>query len=91
MHQLDNSSTTKFPYGYDERYKFTGKERDAETGYDFFGARFYWQAGTWLSVDPLAGDYPQISPYAYCAWNPIKYVDPDGWDAVLITFPIPHK
>ena len=66
------------PYGYDERYKFTGKERDEETGYDYFGARFYWQAGTWLSVDPWADKYPQISPYAYCGWNPIKFVDPDG-------------
>ena len=28
--------------GYDERFKFTGKERDAETGYDYFGARYYW-------------------------------------------------
>ena len=27
--------------GYDERFKFTGKERDAETSYDYFGARFY--------------------------------------------------
>ena len=27
--------------GYDERYKFTGKERDAKTGYDYLGARFY--------------------------------------------------
>ena len=32
----------------------------------------------WLSVDPLAGEYPQISPYSYCMWNPVKYVDPDG-------------
>ncbi len=32
----------------------------------------------WLSVDPLADKYPNISPYAYCSWNPIKYVDPDG-------------
>ena len=32
----------------------------------------------WLSVDPLADKYPEISPYAYCAWNPIKYTDPDG-------------
>ena len=32
----------------------------------------------WLSVDPLADQYPGISPYAYCAWNPIKYIDPDG-------------
>ena len=36
----------------------------------------------WLSVDPLADKYPSISPYAYCAWNPVKLVDPDGrdWD-----------
>ena len=31
-----------------------------------------------MSVDPLADKYPGISPYAYCAWNPIKYKDPDG-------------
>jgi hypothetical protein len=32
----------------------------------------------WLSVDPMADKYPGVSPYAYCAWNPIKLVDPDG-------------
>ena len=32
----------------------------------------------WLSVDPMADKYPSISPYAYCAWNPIKLLDPDG-------------
>lgn len=32
----------------------------------------------WLSVDPLADKYPSLSPYAYCAWNPVKLVDPDG-------------
>ena len=68
---------------YDERYKFTGKERDEETGYDYFGARYWWLAGTWLSVDPLADKYPNISPYAYCAWNPIKYTDPDGRDVYM--------
>jgi len=67
--------------GYDERYKFTGKERDWETGYYAFGARYLWSdAGTWLSVDPLADKYPGISAYAYCGWNPVKYVDPDGRD-----------
>ena len=34
----------------------------------------------WLSVDPMADKYPSISPYAYCAWNPVKLVDPDGND-----------
>ena len=41
----------------------------------------------WLSPDPLSDKYPEISPYAYCGWNPVKYIDPDGRDAVLITFP----
>lgn len=34
----------------------------------------------WLSVDPLSDKYPNISPYAYCAWNPINKIDPDGRD-----------
>ena len=64
---------------YNERFKFTGKERDAETGYDYFGARYYSPTLLhWLAPDPLAGKYPDISPYAYCAWNPIKFIDPDG-------------
>ena len=32
----------------------------------------------WLSVDPMAGKHPSLSPYVYCAHNPIKYIDPDG-------------
>ena len=61
---------------------FTGKERDEETGYGYFGARYmdYELMTMWLSVDPMADKYPGISPYAYCAWNPIKLVDPDGRD-----------
>ena len=34
----------------------------------------------WLSIDPLSDKYPSISPYAYCAWNPVRLVDPDGRD-----------
>ena len=65
--------------GYDERYKFTGKERDRETGYDMFGARYLWSdAGIFISPDPLSDKTPEISSYAYCGWNPIKYIDPDG-------------
>ena len=64
---------------------FTGKERDSETGFSYFGARFYDSdiLTGWLSVDPLADKYPSLSPYAYCAWNPVKLVDPDGRDGVL--------
>lgn len=59
---------------------FTGKERDEETGYGYFGARYmdHELMTMWLSVDPMADKYPSISPYAYCAWNPVKLVDPDG-------------
>lgn len=65
--------------GYDERYKFTGKERDAETGYDFFGARYLaQQLGIWTSPDPLLDKYLYVSPYMYCNGNPIKFVDPNG-------------
>ena len=60
--------------------KFTGKELDEETGYGYFGARYmdHELMTMWLSVDPMSDKYPSISPYAYCAWNPVKLVDPDG-------------
>ena len=57
-----------------------GKEKDYESGFHYYGARYYWSEllTGWLSVDPMADKYPNISPYAYCAWNPLKLVDPDG-------------
>ncbi len=63
----------------DQRYKFTGKERSATTGLDYFGARDYdsWRA-QWLQVDQLARKYPAWSSYNYCLNNPIKLSDPDG-------------
>ena len=56
------------------------EERDEETGYGYFGARYmdHELMTMWLSVDPMADKYPPISTYAYCAWNPVKLVDPDG-------------
>ena len=67
------------PYTYDERYKFTGKERDQESGYDYFGARYYWSDyAHFITPDPLSDNDPGISSYAYCHWNPIGFVDPDG-------------
>ena len=58
---------------------FSGKEKDPETGYHYFGARYYnSDLSLWLSVDPMSDKYPSLSPYNYCAWNPMKLVDPDG-------------
>ena len=61
-------------------YRFNGKEKDYESGFHYYGARFYWsELNTgWISVDPMMDKYPSISPYAYCAWNPIIFVDPNG-------------
>ena len=59
----------------------SGKEKDSETGYYYFGARYYnSDLSIWLSVYPMADKYPSLSPYNYCAWNPMKIVDPDGRD-----------
>lgn len=86
-----NVDTIVFRYGYDpsgERYSkitaifqsaSTGKEKDSETGYYYFGARYYnSDLSLWLSVDPMADKYPSLSPYNYCLWNPMRLVDPDG-------------
>lgn len=63
----------------DARYKFTEKERDTETVYDYFGARYYESfIGRWVQVDPLADLSPDVSPYVYCFNNPVNITDPDG-------------
>ena len=53
------------------RLCFIRKERDSETGFSYFGARYYDSnlMTAWLSVDPMADKYPSLSPYAYCAWT----------------------
>jgi RHS repeat-associated protein len=65
--------------------KFTSKERDAETGLDFFGARYMSSAqGRFTSADPLGGgagreeDPQSWNLYAYARNNPLTYVDPLG-------------
>lgn len=41
----------------------------------------------WLSVDPMSDKYQSISPYAYCVWNPVRLVDPDGKDIKIVLEP----
>ncbi len=64
-----------------KRYRFSGKERDDETGFYYFGARYYapW-LGRWTSSDP-AGMTAGYNLYRYCSNNPIMYHDPNGmWE-----------
>jgi RHS repeat-associated protein len=64
-----------------KRYRYTGKERDDETGLYYYGARYYaaW-LGRWTSVDPG----PEHNVYAYCSNAPVSSVDQDGRAAVPI-------
>jgi RHS repeat-associated protein len=63
-------------------YKFTGYERDAETGFDYAFARYYSSTlGRFMSPDPFGGDTsdPQsFNRYAYTGNNPTNYTDPSG-------------
>jgi len=60
-------------------YKFTGKQRDAETGYDYFGARYYdARIGRWGGVEPLLEKYISFSGYSYGVCNPMTLKDVDG-------------
>ena len=66
--------------------QYTGKERDAETGLDYFGARYYGGViGRFTTVNPLMASAKASNPqswnrYAYTLNNPLRYVDPDGME-----------
>lgn len=76
--------------GSSEKYRFgfNGKENDNEVKGDGnslnFGGRIYdSRLGRWLSLDPLLAKYPDLSPYNFCANNPIFFVDINGKDYVV--------
>ena len=65
----------------------TQKERDIETGLDYFGARYYGSVqGRFTSYDPIFVtakriiDPQRLNLYAYARNNPLKYIDGDGMD-----------
>ena len=66
-------------------YKYNGKEFVEMNGYDTYdyGARGYYPAmGRFTGVDPLCEKYYSISPYAYCAGNPVSRIDPNGKEII---------
>lgn len=73
--------------------RFTGKERDAETGLDYFGARYLSGVlGRWTGADPKGFSARTIAnpqkwnKYAYVLNNPLALVDPDGLEEVKVTY-----
>jgi RHS repeat-associated protein len=78
MNQTDINS-------FSQHYKFTGKERDTESGLDMFGARYYSSSlGRFMQTDPKLKslkkmvDPQQWNMYSYSRNNPTSYFDPDG-------------
>ena len=68
-------------------YRFTGKERQSMVNnsiYDSF-ARFQNTYSRFMSIDPKAESFYHISPYTYCAGDPVNLVDPDGEKIEVIT------
>ena len=83
----------------EKRYRFGGKEvagsaltdlagEGSATGAPYldFGARMYSPSNMcWMTMDPLAEKYYHISPYAYCAGNPVNLAVPDGMDYWILS------
>ena len=77
--------------GPTQHYKFTGKERDTESGLDNFGARYNASGmGRWMSpdainitVDRILNPANTLNKYIYGGNNPLEYVDPDGRDITI--------
>ena len=88
------SETGYYPYGEpwreikDNPFTFSGNERllnDGLNEYDFNARRYIAAIPAFSSWDALNEQYPWLSPYAYCAGNPIRMIDPSGnrivvWD-----------
>ena len=71
---------------FSTNFLFNAKELDNETGLYYYGARYLDPTGAmWLSVDPLFEKYAGMSPYNYCAGNPIVRIEVDGKDWILAT------
>jgi RHS repeat-associated protein len=97
---------SSLPYGDAEscaamptEHLFTGKERDTESGNDYFGARYYASSmGRFVSPDWSAKEEPvpyatmddpqSLNLYSYVRNNPLTRVDADGhydWDSAIVS------
>ncbi len=84
----NRSTSQKYAVGDDNvREKFTGYERDVETGLDFAEARYYKNNhGRFTAVDPLLASGKSANPqtfnrYAYVGSSPLRFIDPSGMQA----------
>jgi RHS repeat-associated protein len=90
---FNGARTTSMGYGDADstRQKFTSKERDNETGLDWFGpGRYYSRAlGRFTSIDPLGASAKPVDPqtwnrFAYVLNRPTIAIDPDGLSTIVV-------
>ena len=70
-----------------QSYRFTGKELITVHGLNWYDSKARmqeFQIPGFKSLDPLCENYYGISPYSYCAGNPVRYVDPTGKDITVL-------
>ena len=78
-----SSFTANFTLYFD--YTYNGKEKDYESGFHYYGSRYYSsELSIWNSTDPMADKYPSLAPYNYCANNPVKLIDPNGEEIWIV-------
>ena len=68
-----------------QNHKYNGKEFDTMHGlntYDYGARQYSSLVGRWDRMDPLCEKYYSVSPYAYCANNPVKNIDSDGKEVI---------
>lgn len=73
-----SSSTINATY---QPFKYNGKEFDMMHGlntYDYGARQYYSLLPTWDRIDPLAEENSNVTPYMYCAGDPVNKIDPDG-------------
>jgi RHS repeat-associated protein len=76
---MENRSFTNGRISFSKTYEFTSKERDDESNYDYFGARYYdARIGRWGGVEPLLDKFVSWSSYVYSVDRPIVLYDPNG-------------
>ena len=78
---------------YECSYLWGEKEWDNTLSSYDFGARYYRMSElpSWTTMDPLCEQYPDISPYAYCAADPVNLVDPDGMEIWIMTMDLKEQ
>ncbi|MBP5347042.1 MAG: hypothetical protein J6Y99_12595 [Bacteroidales bacterium] len=77
-----------------QKFLYNGKELDRMYGLDLYDYHARQQdpvVPSFNSVDPLAEKTPEVSPYSYCAGDPVNCVDPDGKETYLFATKLPTK